>query len=246
MSGGSLVQGWRVFALAMRSVYDYLGMVMVVSALWFLVGFVPVAFAFNLVVQVPSPISIVLFLFIVLTLGAPATAAAYALTGEMAEREDVAVWDFFARFGQHFFRSVKLTAVMLAILVVLVTDIAFFWRSSIWLLRWGATFIWLEFLLFWALMSAFVFPIAIKQHTGVLKTLQRAALLTLDNIVVALWVLFIGLLAGALSYVLRVPLFLLFMGTIGFLHNLAFRELLRRYAGAQPNAQVAPESGESV
>ena len=234
MTGESLAQGWRAVARGFQGLYDYIGTTMVVSALWFLIGFTPTALSFLVFLQVPAVNSFLIFAACWVALLGPATAAVYSAMHELLDGEMIRLRDMAAHFAKHYKRAAALSAVMGAVLGVLVVDVIFFTQLQTGWSRYVAI-IWGYFILFWALTAQYVFPFLITRDVSVWQVVKMAALMAADNVVATLVVAFFTLLVLAASVFLRVPVMLFMIGTFAFLHVSAFRELIKKY--------VRPENG---
>ncbi len=242
----ALARSWRVLRDGFRQVNDRLGILIVFSAFWYVIGFLPAFFFFNVVLTLEKP-NIPAYLMIIgwtlLVLG-PATASVYELTWRMLQRDDPTFVDFFRAFRQHYRRGVAITAVALAILVVLVIDIIFFYNLRLTWLR-LLVIPWSYFILFWAMAANYLFPLLVQQGVGLRKLLQRSALLALDNALVSLMLVVLVVLFWLVGMFLQhLPLLLFFMGTVAMLHNVALEILLEKYRDRPaPEAEGAEAVG---
>lgn len=235
MTGESLRLGWTIIARAFRNMYDFMGLTMLLSAAWFLVGLVPAAFTGYLVyvlssvAGVPHLGAFMLFSLVFVGLFGPLTAAVYAVTDAVTRREAVGFREFFRFLREHYLRAAGLTAALAFILAVLVVDIVFFaslphtWAGYL-------VFLWLYFIVFFAFMASYAYPLAVRRKARLFTTLKTAFLLAADNLVVSLIVALTALAFGAASLFLQAPFLLFFGGTVAFLHCAALDEVLRKYA----------------
>ena len=226
--GQSLSKSWLVFRKGIRYSYDYIGMVMAASALWFFIGFLPllVATTFSTYIKNPTVVGIALALTLV-TLG-PATAAVHAMMARILAKEEVMVREFFQHFSRFFGRSIGIVLLNVLILAILASDFVFTINHSNNIVR-MLSGIWVYFFIFWALMSNYIFPFLVNQDIGVFLTMKRAALLALDNAVVTIFLTISVVLVAGLSIVLAAAVLLLMMGIIAFLQNVAYLELMQKY-----------------
>lgn len=242
LAGESIAQGGKITARAFRHVYDYLGMTMAMSAVWFLIGLLPSWLAFLVMLQVPAINSFLIFAFFAVALLGPLTAATYAMCNSMVRGEYVAVRDYFTALRAHYRRGAGLTAILLVILAILVVDLVFFMSSQVVWMQYLSV-LWVYFLIFWALMTQFAFVAVVRQDQSVWKSLKVAALLALDNIVASLVVGLVGALVVVISLWMRVPLMLFLAGTLAFLHCTAFEVLVAKYGGT--GGSVGPREREN-
>jgi uncharacterized membrane protein YesL len=94
------------------------------------------------------------------------------------------------------------------------------------------------------LMANYIFPFLVNQDIGVFLTMKRAVLLALDNIVVTIFLAIAVLLVVVLSVILAAPVLLLMMGTVAFLQNVGYGELMRKY-DAEPEDTTIDVEEES-
>lgn len=228
MAGESVRCGLDIFTSSMRRSYEYLGMVMFTSLLWFIIAAIPAGFLVSFSIQVPSVVSVLLVLLEVTFLAAPVTAAVYSVTSSLVHGEDVAAREIWYRFRQHYLLTVKVVAVMLVLIAILVIDVIFFLNSKIKVVQWLSV-PWLYLVLFWVMMTTYVFPLVVYQRVSWLKVLQRAALLTIDNMVVTILVMLQALLLIGLGTYLVLPVPLLLAGMVSLLQATALSEVLNKY-----------------
>lgn len=240
MAGESISQGGRIIGRSFKLMYEYLGMTMVISAFWFILALIPTGATFLTMAALPGPPSFLIFAVVCIFLFGPVTAATYSMTHSMVQREGVGVLDFFRRLRQFYFRSVKLTIAMGAILGILLVDLRFFLGSGVTWMEY-LSILWLYLILFWLLMAQYVFPVTVKQERKLLDTLKVAALLALDNVVVSLMLLIVGVALIFVSIWLQVPLLLFMAGTLGFLHCAGMDEILGKYGRSQGGADEAAD-----
>jgi uncharacterized membrane protein YesL len=240
MAGQSLSKSWLIFRRGIRYSYDYLGMVLATSALWFFVGFSPllVVTTFSNHIQNPAVVGVAIVLTLV-TFG-PATAAVHAMIAKILDKEDVTVRGFFRHFRCFFGRALGLTLLNVLILVNLGSDFIFTINNPNKIIR-MLSGIWIYFFIFWALMSNYIFPFLVNQDIGVFMTMKRAVLLALDNLVVTIFLTIEVVIVAILSIVLAAPVLLLMMGIIAFLQNVGYRELMQKY----PEPEQVPAEVES-
>ena len=86
---------------------------------------------------------------------------------------------------------------------------------------------WLYVLLFWFAMMQYVFPLLVQQNVGILTIIKRAALITLDNILLSLLILLASLVITFVSAFSMVLLVILWLSLIGLLQNFAFVQSIK-------------------
>ncbi len=236
MAGESLAQGWRAVARGFRGMYDYIGTTMIVSALWFFLGFTPTALSFLVFMQVPAINSFLILAFCWTALLGPTTAAVYAVMHDILEGDIIRLRELFSYLARHYKRAAGASAVMGAILGILVVDFFFFSQLEAGWSRF-VTIIWAYFIAFWAFMAQYVFPFLITRDVSVWQILKMSALMALDNVVATLVVAFFTLVVLAASIFLRVPIMLFMIGAFAFLHVSAFNELITKYTRPRDNEE---------
>lgn len=239
--GEALAQGWRAIARGMRGAYDFAGTNMLISSIWFFLGFFPAMLTFLVFVQVPALNSLLIFGIVAATLLGPLTAGVYSICDALLQGEDVTIREYFSHFRRHYTKALASTAVMGAILALLVLDVLFFGQLGTRLGQVISVF-WMYMIFVWCLTIQFVYPLIVRRDLTVWQTLKTAVLLALDNTVATLVITLVALAVAAVSYFLRFPLMLFMAGTLGFLHCAALDELLVRYKRARDEVESAKEN----
>ncbi|MBE3575007.1 MAG: DUF624 domain-containing protein [Firmicutes bacterium] len=222
---------WGFTRAGFAAAYEHLGMVLVGSALWFVIGFTPLLFlaavfykSGSLVVSAPA------VLLVLLTLG-PATAGAYSLFEPLIWPEgysaETSLRRFFQGFRRFYWKSVGLGALNALLLAIFLGDMAFFLRSAG--LSKALAVVFLYFVLFQVLMSNFYFSFLVHQKNSVLNVLKKSALVVLDNTWASLVLSLEVAILFILSLIIPPVLVVLFMGLAAFLQLHAFRMILDRY-----------------
>lgn len=219
----------RVLGRGLRLSYDHLGMVLVGSALYFVVGLVPAAITLTAALRFPSVLTVIPFVGVVVLLVVPGFTALLAVARSLARGEEVpALRGFWQAFRAHFGASAGLGAAGLLVLAVLVADLVFFLQAKAAVLRLLAG-VWAWLLLYAAGVLTLAPAVRVWVGRGVLVTLKQAALIVLDNVVVTATVMASLLVLAAVSTVLGAPLLLLFGGTGAFVLTAAMEAILERY-----------------
>ncbi|NLN27592.1 MAG: hypothetical protein GX161_05175 [Firmicutes bacterium] len=241
-AGRSIVQAVRLF-------YDYMGLSVLVSVFWYGLGFLPVQFFVELtrvvaqrVQEEPQLVGSMVIAGLTVALvtilwAAPVTASAYAAVYSLITQEGFYVRDLFLGIGRYYKKAVATSAIAFVVLAVLLANLWFYINNPSAVLRW-ISILFLYLIAFWIMGIQYLFPFVVQQDVGVLKTLQRTALVALDNVIVS----FLLTLAGAVFLVVclipLVPMVLLYMGFTAALHNFALREILKKYDDPPPGAAV--------
>lgn len=228
MAGESLRSSGRIFVTAMRGAYEHLGMVLFCSFVWFALAFMPTTFSISFARQVPCILTFLVVFLVAVFLASPVMTAVCSVARSLMDGDEPGVGEFWRRLGVHYWLTVKTSASMLIVLVVLIVDIVFFLSSSKRIVQWIAV-PWLYLLLFWLLIATYVFPLIAHERVGLLKLLKRAALLALDNLVITIIVLLEAALIAVVCWLLLFPVIVLLGGTLGLLLVTALAEVLRKY-----------------
>lgn len=239
--GEALAQGWRAVTRGMRGAYDYAGTNMILSSIWFFLGFFPTMLTFLVFVQVPALNSLLIFGIVAATLLGPLTAGVYSVCDALLQGEEVTIREYFSHFRRHYTRALASSAAMGAILAVLVLDVLFFGQLGTRLGQVISVF-WMYLIFVWCLTIQFVFPLIVRRDLTVWQTLKTAVLISLDNTVSTLLITLVAAVVAAVSYFLRFPLMLFMAGTLGFLHCAALDELLLKYRRARDEDESAKEN----
>lgn len=209
--------------------YDHMGLTMLISAVWCLVGLAPAAFTLWVLLQAPLLGAFLVFSLTAVGLFGPITAATYAVADAVIQGEPVGFRDFFRFFREHYLRAAGLTAALIVILSVLVVDLIFFttlpygWAGYV-------VFLWIYFIVFFGFMAGYAYPLAVRKRARLFPTLKTAFLLAADNLVVSVIVAVTALALGAASLYLQAPFLLFVGGTLGFLHSVALDEVMKKYS----------------
>lgn len=230
-----LRKGWHAVTHAGKLYYEYFGLCMVVSAFWYGFAFLPVNFFIEYARIIPHPaVFFVLYLVAALWAG-PVTASTYAAIDALRQGEGFLIRDLFLRIPHYFKRSSGTMLIALAIFAVLIIDVLFFFQSPYTILRW-LTILWVYLIAFWLFGLQYLFPFLVQQSAGVLKTLQRAALVALDNVIVSGMLAIVGVIVYVISIITAVPMVLAFMGFMAAVHNYALVEILKKYDDPLPDS----------
>lgn len=229
---------WRSVSGAARLFYDHLGLNVLISTFWYVFGFLPVMYFFQVLLTVvariaEAPVSVFDFLIVAallyavtVVLAAPVTASAYAASYSFITREGIYIRDLFLGIGRYWKKAAGTMAVAALALFLLVLGLLICLSNPG--LRWF-TVVYGYLIAVWFMAVQYLFPFVVQQTVGVWKTLQRAALVALDNVTVSLLLLGTGLILGYLCMLPLVPFVLIYMGFVAAMHNLALIEILKKY-----------------
>lgn len=218
------VQLWPIIKGAFVDIYDNLGWVLFVSAVWF--GFA-VPFGFAILSGQLHPILRVLLGTSVIFLG-PATAGAYYLANRLIKRESIEWRDYFFAFKKYFWRAEALMIIFILTIIVVVVDFMFYSQIQNIVVR-LLSILWLYILVFLGVMQTYMFPLLIEQDTGIKKVIVRSFLLSIDNIGVSLVIFLIVVALIAVCIITGVGALLLLMGMKSFLDTKTFLSVMEKY-----------------
>lgn len=221
-------QSWRTFVQALRLSYDHLGKLVLISALWFALGFGPLLLIPYLPVQSPALwLMAIAVSFLAFGGGFPAV---HYIVRQAMNRGDVSARDFWSGFKKFFVRGSVLFFLRLLGFFILAFNIfvglnnpntLFLILSGFWL--WG--------FFYWYAVQQFVFPFLVQQDTSVLAALKKSVLITLDNPLASLVLLLVSLIIGIASVVLAIPLLIFTAGFLAFLQNCFYNGMMLKYGG---------------
>lgn len=230
----------KILGRGLRLSYDYLGMVLAGSTLWFFVGLVPAALAGVAAVRFPSLFTLATAAFVVVLLTVPAFTALVAVSRSLARGEEVPLAGFWYAFRSYFARSAGIAAAGGLVMVILVLDLAFFLQApSVWVRAVAGAWVWL--IVYGAAVVTVAPAVLVWMGRGPLVTLKQAALIVLDNAVVSAVLMAALAVLGAASVVLGAPLLLLFGQMSAFLLSSAMEAILERYRLLQEDSGKAGE-----
>jgi len=233
---------WKTLKKWLGDAYDYLGLVLVSSFVWFGVtlGGLAVLTSIGLF---KHPIALLagaasLYVFLI----APVTAGVYVLARKMVTRDDPSVMDIVLGFREFLVASWALGFAQVLVTLAIAVN-AWFYLShggiALKLLGVLAAYV----LLLWALSATYHFPTMIEQRPGVLKILKRGFLLALDNLGFTCGVFFVIILLTCFCAVTLLGLPLLYLGLVSILHTRALRALFVKYEVLPPEREPVPEEG---
>jgi hypothetical protein len=231
---------WKVLKKSLADSYDYLGLILLSSAAWFIVVLggltVTVKLGFY---RNPFPFLASLALFFVVLI-APLTAAVHHLAKKIVTRDDPSLMDLLRGFVEFLVPSWKLGFLQGLITLVILGNAWFYLTRGVLILQvLGILFIYLTFV--WAFSLIYHYPLLIEQRSGPWKTVKRAFLLALDNVVFTAQVFFAIILLTCFSAVTLVGMLLIFAGTSSVLATRALRALFVRYEIFEPEREPAED-----
>jgi uncharacterized membrane protein YesL len=234
MAGEFLSQNRAVLRQAFRSSYQQFGLTVTLSAIWFLFAAIPTLYMLYFVLVVMAGGKLTIFLPLILLwvtatfLYGPVTAMVFSVARDMIDGSEVTLRSLWQGFTQHYKTAAKVTGAMALIIIILAVDVIVYLQSPS-TLRVFLTVFLLYLMVFWCLMSAYIYPLIVHKYKSVLQTLKQAALLMLDNVLITLTVALEVLIIGfaCIFFILPVPAFLGCI--IALMHTAAFKTILMKY-----------------
>jgi len=215
---------WPTIKTSFIDIYDNLGWVLFLSAIWF--GFAT-PFVFAVLPGSLHPFLRILLGISVIFLG-PATAGCYYVANRLIKRETVEWRDFFYAFKKFFWRAEALILILIVAIVIVIVDFTFYSQIQNIAVRILSIF-WLYILLFLGIIQIYMFPLLIEQDTGIKKIIVRSFLLSIDNIGVTLVVFLIVVAISVLCIFTGVGALLLMMGMKSFFDTRTFLNVMEKY-----------------
>lgn len=222
-------QVWQITKQSFKSGYEYIGMLMLSNAVWFVIAFFPM-----LVITFLRVENVVLFftaLVVTPIIFGPATAGIHYIINKLVHREETAIVDFKIGFRKYFGRSLGLVLLNAFILAVLVADLVFSINHPNTIIRFSSG-IWLYFIIFWYILIQYIFPLLVQQDIGVITIMKRAALLAMDNMLFSIFMALVNFIILVASLILAAPVLLFLMGLTAFVQNYALVEVMKKYESA--------------
>ena len=220
--------------------YDYLGLALASSFLWFSVTIGGLAaiksgFGSNSLLLLGSSA-----LFYVL-LVAPMTAGVYFMAKKIVIRDEPSLLDMLWGFKDCLASSWALGLAQVFVTLLIVVNSWFYLTRGVLVLKLlGILFAYV--LLLWGLSAVYHFPVLVEQRPGALKVLKRGVLLMLDNIAFTGGVFFVIILLTCFCTITLLGLPLLYVGMASILQTRALRALFVKYELLKPEREYAPEA----
>ena len=220
--------------------YDYLGLVIISSFIWFGVLIGGVSIIAKLEVR-ENPIILVASLaaYYVLVMS-PLTAGVFATAKKIVTRDDPSVLDILQGFRVYLLPSWSLGFAQTLITAMILAN-AWFYLTRTGIALKAVGILVLYALILWALSAVYHFPVMIEQRPGVMKNLRRGFLLALDNLAFTLGIIFVIILLTCFCVVTLLGLPLVYMGMVGILQTRVLRAVFVKYELLPPERD--PESG---
>ncbi len=229
---------WKTIKKSFGDAYDYLGIVIFCSCVWF--GVAVAMFSGWAALRVPSPMAWIVFVIGLysLLLG-PLTAGVYHIARKIITHDDPTPLDLFRGAREHWGRAVLLSFSQVAITLLIAVN-AWFYLSHGNMIVKGLGMLFLYGMLIWMMSALYHFPVLIEQRPSTFKLLKRGFLLALDNPSFTGFVLFAIILLTCLSAGLMVPMVILYMGLSSVILTRATRALFVKYDLLPPDKEPSP------
>ncbi|MDH7482565.1 MAG: hypothetical protein QHH26_11425 [Armatimonadota bacterium] len=215
--------------------YDYLGLVLFCSFLWF--GIV-IAILSTAKLPLTTLVHVLLFIVLCILLLSPITAGVLTVARKIAARDDPSILDLFLGFKHFLIPAWKLGTSEIVITVLLVGNIWFYLTLTMPLKLVSVFFFYL--LLAWIMSMIYHYPLLIEQNPGTLKILKRGFLLMLDNLGFTTVIFLAIIMLTCLCIVTLVGLPLLYAGMVGIFATRAARALFIKYGILPPEPEPQP------
>ncbi|HUV03733.1 MAG TPA: hypothetical protein VMX94_01345 [Armatimonadota bacterium] len=221
--------------------YDYLGLVLASSFLWFSVvvgglAAIKVGVGGSLVLLLVSAALFYIFLI------APMTTGVHVMAKKIVTRDDPSLLDALSGFKDYLKASWALGLAQMFVTLLIVANAWFYLTRGAFVLKLlGILFVYL--LLLWALSAVYHFPLLIEQRPGALKILRRGILLMLDNVAFTGGVFFVIILLTCFCAITLLGLPLLYVGMVSIVQTRALRALFVKYGILEPEREYVPEAG---
>jgi len=234
---------WKTLRRSLADSYDYLGLVVLCSSVWFTV----ILGSFALWVAAHKLLglwSIALPLGLYILLISPTTAGVFVVARKIVARDDPSPPDLLSGFRRFLTASWSLAFVQVILTALICTNAWFYLsRGSVALKLVGVLFVYV--LLLWALSGVYHYPILVEQHPGAWRIIKRGFLLTVASPFFTAGVFSAIILLTCLSMLIALPLPLLYIGVAGVIQTSALRVLYRNYGLIPPEREHTTEDEAS-
>lgn len=220
--------------------YDYLGLVLVCSFVWFGTFLAGMASIMKVGRHVsPLVLAIMICALYVLVL-APLAAGVFSTAKKIVTRDDPSPLDVFRGFKEFLVPGWKLGACQVLITLMIVANAWFYLTRSVFILK-ALGIVVVYVLILWLLSAMYHFPVLIEQRPGAWKNIKRGFLLSLDNAAFTLGMFFVIILLTCFSAATLLGLPLLYLGMVSILQTRALRVLFVKYEILAPEREYRPE-----
>jgi uncharacterized membrane protein YesL len=220
---------WPALKEAAIGVYEHLGLAMLFSPLWLLLGLFPLVFVSLPLLEMEKlfPLRFLFPLLVGAFLFMPATCSIFEVCRLILAKEDVNFLTFFRAFGASYKRALQVGLWNGFLFLVLAADLFFAFHSGKRFFQFMGG-IWVWFGAFLLVMNVYL-PVLVAEGNTVKNAFKKAALLVLDNLGSSLLLLAETALLLLLSIAVPPLLLLFFPAMIGFLYLRAYQIIMTKY-----------------
>lgn len=206
--------------------YDYLGLIVVSSCLWFAsvllsVFLIHAAISFSIVVGALAGVT--LYSLVV----APVTASVFYMCRNIAVREEPSVGNLITGLREFFAPSAGLAMAQVIVTTIICVNGWFYLTRGGVLTVLGVLFVYL--MLVWCMSGLYHYPLLVEQRASALKILKRGFLLSVDNPRFTSSLFFVIIVLTGVGMVTFLGMPLLYAGVVGIIEMRALRALFVKY-----------------
>ena len=215
-------QAGKLILQALKTSWEHFTTLIVLNLVWFLLSFSPLfidAFTKGSLGWFFVFIAASLFLL------GPVTAAVQYLVWQLVRNNEISVGEFVQALKRFFLRGLALVGIGIVTLLAIAGLFTLTSSSASFIMR-VITGMVLYLALFWLLVAQFVFPHLVQYDLGVRAVILRSAGLVVDNLLVSLVLLLVCGLLTFISFILVIPVILLWFTVISLLQNSIMVELV--------------------
>jgi len=225
--------------------YDYLGLVLASSFVWFGVTLGGVGVITKIDLRSNPILLLGLLAVFYIFLVAPLTAGVYALARRIVTRDDPSLVDMLEGFKELLFESWALGFAQAFVTLVILVN-AWFYLSHGGLALRILGVLALYILIFWMFSVTYHYPLMLEQRPGTLKIVKRGFLLALDNTGFTAGVFFVIILLTCFCGITLLGMALLYLGMLSILQTRALRAVFVKYGVLPPEREYVPEEETSA
>ena len=218
--------------------YEYLGLVLMSSFIWFSITLGGLALITNFKSR-PALVLALLGIFYAFVI-APMTSAVFNLAKKMVTRDDPSLLELLQGFRGFFAVSWTLGVAQIFVSFLIVANAWFYLTHGGIVLRILGVLA-LYVLILWMMSAVYHFPMLIEQRPGTFKIIKRGFLITLDNpgFTAGVFLAIILLTCFSAATLLGMPL--LYIGMLSILETRALRAVFVKYGLLEPEKEYKPE-----
>ncbi len=209
-----------------RTGYENIGFLFLLNLGWFFLVFSPMFIASLL--QIENAVFLALSLVVVFILFGPASAVVQSSTHRLIAKEDISFAELKQTFFRIFKRSILLVSAYSLIFLILVVNLLFSYNNPIAFVR-VFSGLWLYLVIFLFMMIQYAFPLLVSRDWGVIAIVKQTATLVLDNVLLSLLILVFNVILTMISFILVIPLVLVWAILIGLIQNYTLLHVVKRF-----------------